>query len=135
MIAAWAKDYIGLPYKELGRDREGVDCYGVPYLVLRDEFGEQIPSYATDYSDSFDKEEVAALVSGEIISRWVMQKTPEIGDVILFRIFGRPCHVGVVVGDGYFIHAWNQATGVILENYMSALWSRRVIGFYKYAGC
>ncbi|HTT77005.1 MAG TPA: NlpC/P60 family protein [Candidatus Binataceae bacterium] len=85
--------YIGLPFKSLGRDRAGLDCWGMVYLVYREVFHQEIPPYA-DYADAYDVEEVSALVKGEIVTRWREVLPAQLGDVILLRVRGLPCHVG-----------------------------------------
>lgn len=41
----WADKYVGLPYKLMGRDRLGTDCYGIVRMVLKEMEGQDWPSY------------------------------------------------------------------------------------------
>jgi cell wall-associated NlpC family hydrolase len=66
----WAADYVGIPFRSHGRDRSGCDCYGLLALVLCEVFHLEVPSYAVDYLDATDAEEIAALIAGEMKSRW-----------------------------------------------------------------
>lgn len=43
--------YVGLPYKKKGRDRNGIDCYGLVRLVLWDLLGQNWPSYLEEDPD------------------------------------------------------------------------------------
>ena len=42
----WYGKYIGIPYKELGRDESGVDCYGLCVVVYNRELGLDIPGFS-----------------------------------------------------------------------------------------
>ncbi len=129
---AWCPNYIGLPFKSLGRDRSGLDCWGMVYLVYREVFGRDVPPYAA-YADAYDIEEVGALIRGEIVTRWREVSPEKLGDVILLRVRGEPCHVGVVVARGKFLHSF-EGTQSCVERYDSLKWRRRTMGFYRYAG-
>lgn len=42
---SWINQYIGIPYKIGGEDRNGIDCYGLVYLVMREQFNVLLPSH------------------------------------------------------------------------------------------
>ena len=44
-LPAWTADYVGLPFKEGGRDRQGLDCYGLLRLVINERFAGTVPEY------------------------------------------------------------------------------------------
>lgn len=44
----WADTFVGIPYKKMGRDRNGVDCYGLVRLVLKKIVGQNWPSYCEE---------------------------------------------------------------------------------------
>jgi cell wall-associated NlpC family hydrolase len=128
----WCARYIGLPFRSLGRDQSGLDCWGMVYLVYREVFAHEVPQYA-DYGDAYDIEEIGALIRGEIVTRWREVSHERLGDVILLRVKGQPCHVGVVIARGKFLHSF-EGTQSCVERYDNLKWGRRKLGFYRYVG-
>jgi cell wall-associated NlpC family hydrolase len=49
----FADQYCGLPYKRRGRDREGLDCWGLVRLVLLEQAGKTFPRYDNDDPDGW----------------------------------------------------------------------------------
>ena len=45
MTAEALQPYIGIPYLELGRDREALDCWGLVYHFYNDELGITLPLF------------------------------------------------------------------------------------------
>jgi|SRR5579871_1740768 len=129
----WAR-YIGIPYKYLGRDHSGCDCYGTVYLILREQFGLDVPSYTENRSPKENRIESASIINGEIKTCWrkVDPGAESPGDVVLFRLHNLPLHCGVVMGDGRFIHNLAGCNSVV-ESYVNIKWASRVLGFYRYA--
>lgn len=122
--------YISIPFKEKGRDFDGVDCYGLNYLIYKIEIGLLIPSYSDDYQSTEDAEELCTLINKEKI-KWTEVSTPLIFDSILIRMKGQPMHCGVYIGDGLFIHCL-KGSGVTIEKIDSITWKNRILGFYRY---
>ena len=124
--------YIGLPFVEKGRDRAGVDCWGLVAMALREHFSVEVPSYTEDYTTTQEGAEIAALIGRESVS-W-----PEVsladampGDVLILRVMGRPWHCGLVIAPFYFLHA-ERGVGVVKERWDSLLWGRRIVGVHRH---
>lgn len=129
-------DYVGIPYRDAGRARDGADCWGLAALVLEENYGITLPAHPAGYSRPESAAARAAIAElSETIRRDLFVQVPagaaQPGDLVLMRIGGAPCHVGIVVAPGLMLSVRQGQTSVI-ESYRSALWSARVEGFYRY---
>lgn len=123
--------YMGVPFKENGRDIEtGLDCYGLLLHIYRD-MGIALLD-KTDYTLD-DKEDVHNLIEKNKYEwKQVDRKQVCAGTVVYFRILGVPMHLGIMINYNQFVHSICK-TGVCIENLNSIVWNRRVVGFYEYA--
>ena len=100
----WWNDYVGIPYKLHGRDKDGLDCWGLVRLVYREQKQIDLPSFSEEY---FSSDDVA--YNQEVIARhkegWSLSDDYTVGDVALFRINGSESHVGIIIGENKFLHA------------------------------
>lgn len=131
-IPHWIAEYIGLPYAEKGRDRTGLDCWGLVRLVLAEQFGITVPSYADGYTCALERREVARLIAG-VKGSWdpVERDAAAAGDVLLLRQAGAICHVGLVVATGLMLHT-EVGIGAAVERYDSPKWAARVVSIHRW---
>lgn len=160
---AWADAYVGLPWKNGGRARDGLDCWGLARLVAAERFGAELPAYdtttwrefSTDGAPSRDDRrkqveanaELAAFIGGEKARHWApvweAATAPPLGplgggevrpgDVVLIRNAGAAIHVGIAVAPGWMLHIEDGVDAMCVP-YDDARTERRVIGFYRWVG-
>ncbi len=133
-VPIWAGRYIGLPFRDHGRDRSGLDCWGLVRLVLGEQFGIALPSLATEYEHTLALDDISGVIRRQI-PMWqsVTEGTERCGDVVVLRLHGLPLHVGVVLGDGYMLHVEARIDSAI-EKYDQTRWKDRIYGFYRHRG-
>jgi hypothetical protein len=105
------KQYLawkGVPYKEGGNNKRGVDCSGFVHLAFKNALGLNIP-----------RSTALLLKTGRLVSR----KQLSVGDLVFFKTGGSKQHVGIYIGKNQFIHA-SSSKGVIKSNLRSSYWSR-----------
>lgn len=122
--------YIGLKYKEKGRDFSGVDCYGLVRLIYKNEYKIDLPSFTEEYTQDNTlriQELIAQYKEG-----WESVDDPVEGSIVLFRVLGTESHVGVVINSTQFIHVRENQDSVI-ESLDSAYWKKRKVGYFKYS--
>ncbi|WP_449243933.1 C40 family peptidase [Desulfobacca acetoxidans] len=128
--------YLGTNYKYGGASKDGVDCSGFVMKVyeragmkvprtseLQFESGEPIPKDALQYGDLvfFNKycQSKYSHVKASIFSGWFSREA-------------QPCHVGIYIGNGRFIHASASQGGVAISNLNQDAWKRSLIGVRRY---
>lgn len=127
--------FIGLPFKDNGRTRAGVDCYGAVKLVLNQERGfDPLPDFRDEYENAGDWVGIRRCIEKEK-NNWKKVDDPVRGAVIVFNVKGRPHHVGICTGkqqgEAWFFHVY-EGTTAKHERLNSTLWSKRISGVYIY---
>jgi cell wall-associated NlpC family hydrolase len=127
----WVRNYIGIPFRSNGRDREGCDCYGLVRLVLAEEFGVLLPALSDDYADALNVAETARLFRENMpVLLADRREEPEAGFLAIIRERGRPCHLGVCAGDGYILHT-TARTGSVAQRASHPDLQGRIEGYYR----
>jgi hypothetical protein len=91
----WVEKYVGIPFVDGGRSREGVDCWGLVRLVYETECGILLPTYGEISAEDLSKvaHEVATESNHE---PWHPVTKPQLFDVAVMHRRTAPIHVGVV---------------------------------------
>ena len=135
-IPVWVEKYIGLPFKVKGRDRSGIDCWGLVLLVTFEQQAVVMPAFDKGYDGTYAPDDAAKI--GNIvktvgpISTVIPAGQEKCFDVIVLRLKGQPMHVGIVLGDGIMLHIESGIESCI-ESYHSMRWKDRIYGIYRYA--
>jgi peptidoglycan endopeptidase LytF len=110
-----AMKYLGYRYRYGGTSPSGFDCSGYVYYVYHKTLG--IPVTRDMYTQTN---------SGTRISRANLQP----GDMVFFQnTYKRGLsHAGIYIGNGKFIHAENESTGVVISSLSTSYWSTRWYG-------
>jgi cell wall-associated NlpC family hydrolase len=119
------KDLIGIPYKPHGRDKNGMDCYGIVIEVLRRKGITVADVFYPDTALETNKYVLQILVNSIPNTRL---EIPEEGAVVEILVYGQPSHVGVCLGDGTFIHALKRI-GVVIEPL--SRYQHKIKGYYR----
>jgi hypothetical protein len=128
-MKTWWNDYISLKYLKKGRDKDGLDCWGLVKLIYKEQYNIELPSFAEEYEAEQQTKIEQLIALGK--EGWEKVETPTIGDVALLRVNGLFMHVGVVVSPNQFIHV-SEHTDTTVERFDTGLWKHRVEGFYRY---
>jgi len=122
-------EYVGIPYKAGGRDRDGCDCYGLVRLVLRERFGKEMPEYGECISHGAD--ESYRLISDDMpLVDAFRPDVPQAGDVVVLKMRGQPSHIGVYLGGGKMLHTLAEHDSAI-ESVDGPKWVKRIEGYYR----
>ena len=112
-VVRTALDFLGVPYRNGGTDPSGFDCSGlVQYVFAR--HGVVLPREVRDQYG---------------VGREINLKDAQPGDLIFFETVSRGAsHVGMIIGDGRFVHAPSSRGVVRVEAYIANYWSTRIVG-------
>jgi cell wall-associated NlpC family hydrolase len=124
----WVGRYVGIPFVDAGRSMDGADCWGLLWLVYRNEFHVEIPSLS--YEVSRNQRLDSPSFVGEFPS-WEQVDTPHVGDVVFMLLNGgHDVHVGIYLEHGRMLHAFEGRDSCI-ERLGSPFWRSSVRGFYR----
>lgn len=130
---SWSDRFIGIPYVEFGRGRDGCDCWGLACIIYQEELGITLPEYLGDYASADEHGEIAALISGAAVSPlWMPVSGSALAfDVAVFRRGRFSAHLGIVIRHGIMIHmvADDQAK---VQTYEDGPYKHRFAGHYRH---
>ena len=107
----WFEDYVGIPFVDLGRDRSGIDCYGLIRLLYSERLSVEMPDYQYERGADFSlfemyrffyKVELSEHTEYDIL--WL--RSP-MGDGELLN------HLGICVGSDYVLEACDKVGPVL----------------------
>ena len=123
--------FVGIPYRDHGRDFDGVDCWGLVDLFHARALNCRLPDYSGLYRSAGDKAH-AALCFALGAQAWERRTDPPCyGDVLLFRFGPFACHSALALGDGRFLHCLVGRHSCI-ESESSLIWAKRREGIYRW---
>lgn len=130
----WVIEYLDIPYLNLGRTREGLDCCGIVRLVAMEKFGvPQLPMYNDKYDKATDSETVEKVIQGEMLTNWPRFHGPVRGGlVVVLRAKAWHAHIGIMVSPYEFLHI-REGAEVTCDDLEDRRWKHRVISFHEYA--
>lgn len=114
-IVAFALHYVGYPYVWAGNTPAGFDCSGFTQFVILNTLG-------IDIGHDIEGQPGAGT--------WVDYGAWQPGDLVFFQNTYRAgiSHAGLYIGDGLFVHAENEGTGVVVTSISSDYYGPRYWG-------
>ena len=93
--------WIGVPYKNGGMDKKGVDCSGFTIILAKDIYNKQLPRNARSMAEDVKRK---------------FEKDLKEGDLVFFDFYGQKFnHVGIYLQNNKFVHA-STSKGVIISD-------------------
>ncbi len=111
-LYSFIDDWWETRYRYGGTTKAGIDCSAFTGLLLKQVYASDIPRTARDQFNACEKLDREALTEG---------------DLVFFNTRGGVSHVGVYLGDGYFVHS-STSNGVTINNLGDDYYSARFLG-------
>jgi cell wall-associated NlpC family hydrolase len=112
-------NYVGKPYEDF-------NCWDLVRKLYQDVYNLDVhQDYGCDVPDREECESLIKTNKGEFFK----SDKPEPGDIMLLRILGVECHIGMYLGVGKFIHSL-KGNGVVIDSV--SRYSTRVNGYYRH---
>ena len=110
-----ALQHLGVRYSYGGTSPDrGFDCSGLIHYSAQETWGLKLPRRTRDMARVGQQVKVSELV---------------VGDLVFFNTLGhRYSHVGLYLGDGYFVHAPSSGGQVRVESMSARYWKQRYTG-------
>lgn len=108
-------EMVGIHYRWGGaNENTGLDCSGFVQVVFKDAMGLMLPRTAREMSEVGQAVDFSALKPGDLVFFNTMR-----------RAFS---HVGIYMGDNYFLHSPRKGAEVRVENMQQSYWLERYNG-------
>jgi cell wall-associated NlpC family hydrolase len=129
-IAEAAARYVGVPFRHLGRSREGLDCIGLAICVCWD-----LRLLTRDQDvRNYSRTPNGRRLSGELRAHGLIRtgQAPAPGMLVTMRYGREPMHLGIVgVGGDTLIHADARAQGVT-QVHIGRQWRARMTSVWRF---
>jgi len=124
-------ELVGIPFKDGGRDRNGLDCWGMVILAYKILHNKEIPDFkiCAMQHDLVHKK----ILEQQTDNDWEELQGPEKGCIVAFRL--HPIfvsHIGICIDEKTFLHCSERIGGVCIEKLNHSFYNKRIEGFYKW---
>ncbi len=124
-------ELIGIPFKHMGRTREGLDCWGLVLEVFRMN-GKTLIDPVPDYTEDWDKTREQNHFLENYHKHWEQINGIDNVQLLDVALIGEeptfPTHIGVVIEENKVIHC-GKRYGVIITRFEKM--KRCFTGFYR----
>lgn len=97
----------GVPHKDGGLSKNGVDCSGFVYLTYREKLNRKVPRTTASLAKNGNR---------------INTQQIKAGDLVFFKTGIKKRHVGIYIDDGKFMHA-SSSRGVMISKLNNPYWS------------
>lgn len=126
----WVQEYIGIPFVSGGRDRRGLDCYGLIRLVLMEQYECTLPLLDGKYDNALNLYDTSPLFFQQLPILTERIAGPQERALALLEMHQLPCHLGLFCGGESIIHS-RAGVGVVAERLDSRRLPGKIVGWYR----
>lgn len=123
------KDTVLTYRKYIGRSYETYDCFALVKEFYLDHFNlNLVPYYEAHGTEPLSRLDVQSLIVSNK-GDFVRVDEPQFGDIVVIRLYGLECHIGVCLNKSQFLHSAHKIGSLMdrLERY-----SKMISGYYRH---
>ena len=121
-----ARTWVGVPFRHQGRDRSGVDCWGVPVVVLRS-LGVEMPE---DFvRTNYPRQPLSSEIEHCLTRHCTKLPAARPGCLVALRMQRTIMHVALLTDTETMIHALEKH-GKVIEHGFRGMWKTRYAAGY-----
>lgn len=114
--------------KYIGRDYGTYNCFDLVKEFYKDQFNLELSHYFE--GDVPARKQIESLIvsnKGDFVE--ISEKDKQFGDIVVIRLYGIECHMGVVIHGGRFLHSARNIGSLMdrLERY-----NKMIAGYYRH---
>lgn len=110
--------------KLVGVSYERMDCFDLVKKFYKIAYDSEVFSAIPSVEDNWERSVLIQANKG----KFVEVKTPRYGDIVVIKIHGLECHLGVVVEGNRFLHT-TRKTGAVIDQI--GRWHKLITGYYR----
>lgn len=140
-MSEWVNSWVGTPWQVNGRDRSGIDCWGLVLAVFREQRGVELPDWTVSpqrdhYGDLAHSAETITEAARVAAADGRAQKIEEPEDFAIVVVHRRALanHVGVVVAGGHVLHCAEGTGGTVCEPIARFMRDHPRCSFWRWTG-
>lgn len=129
----WTDEYIGIPFKNNGTDRAGIDCYRLVVMVYQERLGIGLPNLSDVFlNGTLESLKNACRTISEVKKSWPETKKPKPFDLVLIRTGNLTYHIGIIIDRRRMLHVMEGIDSTV-EEFTGIQWRKKIEGFYRYS--
>lgn len=135
------RKYLPIPFIDRGRDFKGVDCWGLVYLIYKEELGIELPLYNEGYDKACSMEVEAIIDSNKSNWKIIEQEDALPFDTVLMRsilrtkdnkVVSAHTHVGIIVDKDKLLHCEENIGVSLVDLKKDKRIVNRIVGYFRY---
>lgn len=125
-------EFVGIPFRDLGRTLDGADCWGLFRLALLKVAGLELPAYDEHYASAIERRVKAEMIRGGM-GDWqeVVAGHEQRFDGILMKDGRFDCHIALVTLPGRMLHIYQGGTSCV-DRYHNSPFRERIVSFWRH---
>ncbi len=111
--------------KYIGRDYASYNCFDLVREFYKDQFDLDLRHYWE--GETPERREAESLIHSNK-GDFIQVAFPKFGDIVIIRLYGVECHIGVVVDESKFLHS-ARGIGSLIDR--RERYSKMIAGYYR----